>query len=150
MHDACVRWLDQLEMEAWLGLLQFHAALMAKLDDELVDAHGISLPDYEVLAFLSEAPNRSLRMTELAQRLRLSPSGLTRRLDGLVRAGYVRRESCPSDRRGTLAVLTDEGFAVLERAAPCHVASVRKHFIDRLSREQVEQLASALRTVAPE
>lgn len=142
-----VRWLDELEMEAWLGLLTTHSALMAALDSELRAAHGLSLPEYEVLTFLSDAPDRRLRMSELAQRLRLSPSGLTRRIDGMVRAGFVRRETCDDDRRGSFAVLTDAGLSVLQKSAPDHVSGVRRHFLDRLSRRQLEQLAGVLRAL---
>ena len=88
-----------------------------------------------------------MRMSELAVLLRLSPSGLTRRLDGLVRAGLVARETCPSDRRGTNAVLTEDGWALVQAAAPDHVAGVRRHLVDRLSRRQLQQLASTLRTL---
>ena len=139
------RWLDKVEMEAWLGLLTAHSSVMAALDADLQAMHALSLPDYEVLALLSEAPDRRMRMSELAPRLRLSPSGLTRRVDGLVRAGHVRRDVCEDDRRGSYAVLTDAGRRVLERAAPDHVDSVRRHFLDRLSRHQLEQLAAALK-----
>src|SRR5947207_3372572 len=109
MSDKRVQWLDELEMGTWLSLLGFHTRLMAALDAELLATHGLSLADYEVLAFLSEAPDRRLRMSDLAGRLRLSPSGLTRRLDGLVQAGHVEREACPSDRRSTYAALTNAG-----------------------------------------
>jgi DNA-binding MarR family transcriptional regulator len=123
-----VNWLTPSEMDAWMGFINTVEPLRAALDADL-QPHGLALGDYEVLAFLSEAPERSMRMTDLAQRLRLSPSGLTRRLDGLVRAGYVERRSCPSDRRVMYAGLTDDGFAFLQRIAPDHVASVRRHFI---------------------
>ena len=142
-----VQWLDELEMETWLGILGLSTMLMTKLDDELRSAHGLSMPDYEVLAYLSEAPCRRMRMSELAVQLRLSPSGLTRRLDGLVKSGLVAREACDSDRRGTNAVLTERGWAVVRKAAPDHVASVRRHLIDRLSRRQLQQLVSALRAL---
>ena len=89
--------------------------MLAALDGELQAEHGLSLGEYEVLVHLSEAPEHSLRMTDLAGRLRLSPSGITRRIDGLVRAGLVERRQCPSDRRGSNAVLTDEGLRRLTR-----------------------------------
>jgi DNA-binding MarR family transcriptional regulator len=149
IQPAGVQWLDELEMETWLSILGFSTRLMTKLDDELRAAHGLSLPDYEVLSYLSEAPGRRMRMSELAVHLRLSPSGLTRRLDGLVKAGLVARETCDSDRRGTNAVLTERGWELLQRAAPDHVASVRRHLVDRLSRRQLQQLVSALRALRP-
>src|SRR5690349_11615360 len=115
-------------------------SLMTTLDTELQAEHGLSLAEYEVLVGLSEAEDRAMRMNDLAALLHLSPSGLTRRLDALVRRGWVRRERCPSDRRGSLAVLTDEGFKRLEAAAPTHVRGVRQHFISRLSARQLANL----------
>jgi DNA-binding MarR family transcriptional regulator len=123
---------------------------MATLDAELQAEHGLSLADYEVLVGLSEVPERRMRMTDLAALLHLSPSGLTRRLDGLSKRNFVRRERCNSDRRGTYAVITDEGMAQLEAAAPTHVRGVREHFIDRLTPRQLANLGAALTVVAPE
>ncbi len=99
--------------------------------------------DYEVLVRLSERPERKLRMCDLAGELRLSPSGLTRRLDGLVRSGLVSRQPSAEDRRVMLAVLTDAGYTLLAEAAPHHVEGVRKHFIDRMTPAEVAALASA-------
>jgi DNA-binding MarR family transcriptional regulator len=109
----------------------------------------MSLADYEVLVALSETSERRLRMSDLAAILHLSPSGLTRRLDGLARRGWVRRERCPSDRRGTFAVLTDAGYTQLVAAAPTHVRGVREHLIDQLSARQLSNLAGALGGIAP-
>src|SRR5262245_43279788 len=117
---------------------------MAELENELEAAHGLSLGEYAVLVELSEVPEQRLRMSELAGHLHLSPSGLTRRLDLLVREGLVARETCPSDRRAVYAVLTPVGLERLETAAPDHVAGVRRHLIDRLGEEQLVQLAEAL------
>lgn len=142
-----MRWLDEVEMAAWRALVCAFSELTAALDGELQAEHGLSLADYEVLAHLSEAPDRRLRMTELAERLHLSPSGLTRRLDGLVGAGLVARDRCAADRRGSFAVLTDPGRRRLEAAAPTHVEGVRRHLVDRLSRGQLTELASALQAV---
>jgi DNA-binding MarR family transcriptional regulator len=120
---------------------------MARLDAELQAAHGMTLGDYGVLVALSEAPQRRLRMSDLAAVLHLSPSGLTRRLDGLAKRAWVRRERCPSDRRGAYAVLTDEGYRRLEEAAPTHVRGVREHFVGRLSERQLATLSNALELV---
>jgi DNA-binding MarR family transcriptional regulator len=136
-------WLDDEEMRAWRGLVEAYAGLQAALEAELVAGFGIDGGDYGVLVNLSEAPDHRLRMCDLAARLHLSPSGLTRRLDGLVKAGYVAREPSEHDRRVTLAVLTDAGRATLEAAAPVHVAGVRAHFVDNLSRTQLRQLGTA-------
>lgn len=138
------RWLDVTEQQAWRTLIEVHSRLVAQLDAELQAGHDISLPDYEVLVHLSEAPGGELRMAELAGRLLLSPSGLTRRLDGLVADGIVERKACPSDRRGSLAVLTPRGRALLEEAAPTHVEGVRRFVIEPLSREQLLDLSEAL------
>ena len=141
------RWLDEDEMRAWRRLMGVRFQLLGALDRELQAAHNMSLADYEVLIRVSEAGPEGLRMTELAEQLLLSPSGLTRRLDGLVRDGLVARRSCPSDRRGSYAVLTEYGRQRLEEAAPTHVDGVRRHFIDRLTRQQVLALADALSVV---
>jgi DNA-binding MarR family transcriptional regulator len=134
-------------MRAWRSLVGAHHDLMATLDAELVEQFGVSMSEYEVLVVLSEQDGRRLRMTDLAEWLNLSPSGLTRRLDTVVSRGWVAREKCPSDRRGTYAVLTDPGYGELQRIAPTHVASVRAHFIDRLTPEQLDALADALSEV---
>jgi DNA-binding MarR family transcriptional regulator len=121
---------------------------MARLDGELQASQGMSVSDYGVLVQLSEAEGGRMRMSELADRLLLSPSGLTRRLDGLVRSGLVDRARCPTDRRGAFAVLTEAGKSRLEEAAPDHVEQVRRHFIKRLSRQQLQTLVDVLNKVA--
>jgi DNA-binding MarR family transcriptional regulator len=137
-------WLDERELAAWRALIRTTTGLLATLDNELQAAHGLSLGDYEVLVHLSEAPDRALRMTDLAASLHLSPSGITRRIDGLVRDGLVERHRCPTDRRGSYAVLSEAGMARLVECAPTHVQGVRAHFIDRLSERQLTNLATAL------
>ncbi len=143
-------WLDDVEQHAWRSLLRAHARLIARLDAELQASQGMSVTDYGVLVELSEEEGGRMRMSELADRLLLSPSGLTRRLDGLVAAGLVERHRCPTDRRGAFAVLTPAGQARLQTAAPDHVEQVRRHFVDRLSRKQLEALADALDKVTVE
>jgi DNA-binding MarR family transcriptional regulator len=142
-----VDWLDEEEMRAWRGMVEVVADVQASLEAELHEGFAINEGDYAVLVNLSEAPDRRLRMCDLALLLHLSPSGLTRRLDGLVREGLVSRESSAHDRRVTLAVLTDAGFAKLEAAAPVHVDGVRRHFIGNLSRTQIRQLGVAFDAV---
>jgi DNA-binding MarR family transcriptional regulator len=141
------RWLTPPEMRAWKALLDVTTGVLATLDGELQREHGLSLGEYEVLVHLSETPGHSLRMTDLAERLKLSPSGITRRIDGLVREGLVERRQCPSDRRGSNAVLTEKGLSQLNEAAPTHVRGVRSHFVDQLSERQLANLASALSAV---
>ena len=140
-------WLDDAEMRAWRGLVEVSTAVSAELNAELDDEFGLGERDYAVLVQLSEAPGRRLRMCDLAERLHLSPSGLTRRLDGLVRDGLVTREPSPDDRRVSLAVLTEDGFARLEEAAPAHVDGVRRHLLDHLTRQQIRQLGAAFESV---
>jgi len=140
-------WLSEPEMRSWRALIDVTTGVLATLDNELRAEHGLSLGEYEVLARVSEAPDHSMRMTDLAGGLRLSPSGITRRIDGLVRAGLVERQQCPSDRRGSNAVLTKEGMRRLRAAAPVHVRGVREHFIDQLSAQQLADLAAALSSV---
>lgn len=134
-------------MRCWRALISVTTGVLGALDGELQSEHGLSLGEYEVLVHLSEEPERSLRMTDLAGRLHLSPSGITRRIDGLERAGLVERQQCPSDRRGSNAVLTAEGVRRLAAAAPTHVRGVRAHFIDQLSDREIADLASALSSV---
>lgn len=134
-------------MRAWRAFIETAITLLATLDNELQAAHGLSAGDYEVLVNLSEAPEHSMRMADLAGRLHLSPSGITRRIDGLVRAGLVERQRCENDRRGSYAVLTKVGMQTMRRAAPTHVRGVREHFIDKLGEDQLEALADALSKV---
>jgi DNA-binding MarR family transcriptional regulator len=141
------RWLDDRQQGVWRRLIGTHARLLARLDQELQAAEGLSLGDFEVLVVLSEAPQRALRMADLATGVALSPSGLTRRIDGLVRAGLVRREACPSDRRGSFAVLTPYGRARLEQAAVTHVEGARRYVIDALGDVGVTRLGGVLETI---
>ena len=147
MAEPRTRWLSDSEMRAWRTLIGTTTGLLATLDNELQGEHGLTLGEYEVLVHLSEAPEHALRMTELASRLHLSPSGITRRIDRLVKQGVVHRQQCPSDRRGSYAVLTDVGMKRLREAAPTHVRGVREHFVDRLSDRQLANLSSALSAV---
>ena len=139
-------WLSEREMRAWRNYVETTGALTAALEADLAP-HHLSSGDYEVLVTLSETPGRKLRMCDLARQLRLSPSGLTRRLDGLTKAGYVRREQSDSDRRAMLAVLTKEGTQAMRRAAPDHVASVRRHFLQHLTERQIDQMGDIFTTV---
>ncbi len=139
-------WLTTEEMTAWRTYIETYGDLIAAIERDLAE-HDLTLGDYQVFVYLSEAPNRSMRMCDLADLLQLSPSGLTRRLDGLVKAGFVTREPSTDDRRVMLATLTPSGFAALEDAAPDHVASVRRHIFDHLDRDQVDALASIFQSI---
>lgn len=142
------RWLDAEEMRVWRSLLQASARLLDRLDDELLAAHEVSLPDYEVLVHLSEAPQRRRRMSELADRALMSRSRLTYRINRLEAAGLVVREACEDDRRGWFAVLTPVGQKLLEKAAPAHVAGVRRHLLDHIDRGELAPVADVLGRVA--
>lgn len=133
-------------MKAWRSYVDTINDLQHVLEAD-VAPFGLTMGDYEVLARLSEPADRQMRMCDLANQLQLSPSGLTRRLDGLVKHGLVNRHPSASDRRVMLAVLTDDGLAVLERAAPSHVTGVRRHFIDLFSATEIRALGTAFTKV---
>jgi DNA-binding MarR family transcriptional regulator len=134
------RWLDREDQRTWRTFMLATRLLFEQFDREL--QRGASMPSayYEVLVRLSEAPGRRLRMSALADRSQASRSRLSHTIARLEAAGWVERETCPSDRRGTFAVLTQAGFAALEAAAPVHVESVRTHLFDQLDRRQLEEL----------
>ncbi|NYJ06668.1 MarR family winged helix-turn-helix transcriptional regulator [Petropleomorpha daqingensis] len=131
------RWLDAEEQKAWRAWLFSSMLLQDRLDRELTHETGISHAYYEILVALSEAPERMLRMSQLADRCLSSRSRLSHAVSRLEERGWVRRQTCEGDGRGLLAVLTDEGFAALEAAAPVHVEGVRTHLFDQLSPAQV-------------
>ena len=134
------RWLDAEEQHAWRAWLYSAQLLMDRLDRELTHRTGISHAYYEVLVALSEAPERRMRMSELADRCLSSRSRLSHAVSRLEERGWVRRQVCADDGRGQLAVLTDEGFAALEAAAPIHVEGVRTHLFDQLDSAQVANM----------
>ncbi len=142
--------LSSAELSTWRTFLRAHATVTRQLEAELIAEHELPLPSYDVLVQLSEAPERRLRMTELATRVLLSRSGLTRLADRLERDGLIRRAACPSDARGTLAVLTDAGLARLEQAWPTHRRGVAEHVTGRLSPDEVVQLGALLGKLVPD
>ena len=121
------------ELAAWRGLLETHAGVTRALDEEMRTEHGLSVPSYELLMFLADAPDHRLRMSEIADRVLLSRSGLTRLVDRLVQLGYVTRCSVETDGRGAYAELTDAGLAKFRSAARTHRDGIRRHFLDRLT-----------------
>jgi len=129
------RWLDEDEQRTWRSFLATSELLYAALDRQLQRDAGITHASYIVLAMLSEAPDRALRMSDLAVRANSSPSRLSHAVARLEERGWVRREPAP-----TVAVLTDAGMDMLVRTAPGHVTAVREHLFDRLSAEQVREL----------
>jgi DNA-binding MarR family transcriptional regulator len=134
------RWLDEDEEATWLRWVFTTKLLWEELERDLQRDAGIPFGYYEILVWLSGAPERRLRMNELADATQSSRSRLSHAIARLEAEGWVRRERCPEDRRGAHAVLTDEGFAALAAAAPAHVESVRTHLLDQLSPEQQRQL----------
>ncbi|MGW1173867.1 MarR family winged helix-turn-helix transcriptional regulator [Kitasatospora sp. NPDC002543] len=142
------RWLDPDEAAAWRGFVVASNLLNRRLERQLKEDSGLSHQQYEILVHLSAAPGHSLRMTELADKLVTSKSGLTYQVTQLERTGLVARRSCPSDIRGVFAELTDQGREALRQAAPGHVALVRELLIDVLTREQLAVLAEGLGAVS--
>lgn len=137
---AKTRWLTASEQRAWRAYLEATTLLFDALDRQLQRDSTMPHAYYEILVRLSEAPGRSMRMSELADATRSSRSRLSHAVARLEERGWLQRVECPTDKRGQIAVLTDVGFAALEEAAPGHVAAVRRHLIDRLTRQQVAQL----------
>jgi DNA-binding MarR family transcriptional regulator len=148
MMVVMTRWLDPDEQRTWRAFLTASRALMDTLDRELQRDAGMPHAYYELLVRLSEAPERRLRMSELAEASGSSRSRLSHAVARLEASGWVRREDCPTDRRGQVAHLTDEGFAALAAAAPGHVEGVRRHLFDALSPAQIEQLRGISETLA--
>ena len=145
---AQTRWLTNDEQRTWRAFLEATRRLDEQLDRELQHEAGMPLSYYIILVMLSEAPGRTLRMSDLAKRTWSSRSRLSHAVDRLEEKGWVERISCPSDKRGAFALLTDAGFAVLEAAAPGHVEGVRRHLFDQLTPSQVEALGTISQKVA--
>jgi DNA-binding MarR family transcriptional regulator len=135
---------ESIEVRAFVNFLRAHAAVTRELDRELVTDHGLTINDYEVLLHLSRAPNRMMRRVDLAKRVVLTPSGITRLLHGLQRAGLVCKESCDSDARVVYAKLTDDGVKRLAAASAMHLESIRELFCERFEPEELVVLASLL------
>ena len=136
------RWLTDSEMSAWLGYRRMRLLLDLQLGRELAGEHGLSEPDYDVLSNLSDHGDSGMRLSDLAAYMRWSKSRLSHHITRMQQRGLVDRQECADDGRGSLLVLTDQGRRTLTAAAPDHVASVRKHFIDLLSPEEIETLAA--------
>ena len=134
------RWLNPAEMKAWRRYIIASRRLLEAPDNDLED-HDLSMADYEILAQLSDAPERKMRMSELAEIALLSRSRLSHRMKVMEKAGWVKREACPSDKRGYFAVMTAKGWKAIVAAAPDHVESVRTRFVDHLSKTDQESLA---------
>jgi DNA-binding MarR family transcriptional regulator len=142
--------LDASEVRAFVSFLRAHAAVTRRLDRELVAEHGLTINDYEVLLRLARAPERMMRRVDLAQQVLLTPSGITRLLDGLQRCGFVEKAACDSDARVVYAKLTEEGAEKLEQASESHFASIRATFCERMSSKELDTLRELLGRLDPD
>lgn len=136
-------WLSEQQQRYWRAWLAAGTLLADRLNRDLVAATGLTMADYEILVRLSDSPDRCIRMSDLAQITLSSRSRLTHQIDRMERAGLVRREACPEDKRGQNCVMTDRGWKTLVAAAPDHVASVREHLVDVLSDAEFAALGRA-------
>jgi DNA-binding MarR family transcriptional regulator len=139
--------LDELQFRAWRAFLYAYAVVVPTLDRELINAQGISFNQFEVLVWLRRAGADGLRMSDLASRVVLSPSGVTRAVDQLERRGLVERCVFEGDKRGYLATLTPEGKTFLRKATTFHLQGLRKHFLNHLNRTELKQMADALEAI---
>jgi DNA-binding MarR family transcriptional regulator len=137
------------ELAAWRGFLRVHSALARELDAELVSEHGLQLSSYEVLLTVADAPGERMRMSEIADSVLLSRSGVTRLVDRLERDGLVERIPCEDDARGQYAVLTPRGRATFDAARATHLAGVRRRFLGLLEPEQLERMAGLWERLVP-
>jgi DNA-binding MarR family transcriptional regulator len=136
--------LSTTPVQAFIRLLQGHAAATRVLSADLVTEHGLTINDYEALLRLSRAPDYGMKRVELAKSLLLTPSGVTRLLDGLERAGYVEKGSCDTDARITYAVLTEAGRDKLREASTSHIAQIRAFFEQRFDADELATLVELL------
>ena len=141
--------LSERELQAWRGMLRVHSALTKALDAQLEVAHGLPLSSYEVLLFLADAPGQKMRMSELAESILLSRSGLTRLVDRLERDGLIARQTCAQDARGSYAKLTPAGAQKLAAARDTHLAGVRALFLEHLGEEEMELLGELWARILP-
>lgn len=145
---SAARWLTDEEQSVWRAYLHATTLLEDHLDRQLQRDAGMPHTYYGLLVQLSQAPRRRMRMTELARNAKITRSRLSHAVARLEKNGWVRREECPSDKRGQNAVLTEEGYAMLSRSAPGHVDAVRQALFDRLTPEQVRSLGDIMRVLA--
>jgi DNA-binding MarR family transcriptional regulator len=148
MAVTTTRMLTERELRAWRSFLRAHARVTRALEAELVAEHNLSLAEYDVLVHLAQAPDRRLRMTDLAARVLISRSGLTRLVDRMERGGLVERVSCDSDARGTFAALTEAGYQRLRSTAGTHLRGVREHVTGQFDGEELDRLFELLSRLA--
>jgi DNA-binding MarR family transcriptional regulator len=146
--NSATRELGEDELPAWRGFLRTHAHLTRELDADLRETHSLSLSAYDVLVQLSSASNHMMRMSDLAESVVLTPSGLTRLVDRLCREGLVEREECSDDARGSFAVLTELGARRFAEARPTHLDGVRRLFLSQFSPQELRRMGEAWERVA--
>jgi DNA-binding MarR family transcriptional regulator len=139
--------LDEAEFRAWIGYRRMRLLLDAQVARDLMHSSGLSMPDYDVLSTLADAPDHRQRLTALAARMLWSKSRLSRHISRMEARGLVVREEDPADARRADVVLTEEGRRAIVEAAPAHVESVRKHFIDLLTEDQLRLFGDLAETV---
>ncbi len=142
------KWLSKDQQVHWRSWITASSLLPELLSRELQEEFGLTITDYEILVRLSEAPNKQMRMSELAQKTLLSRSRLSHQIDRLEDRGLVNRRSCEQDRRGQNCIMTNKGWDTLVAAAPIHVSGVRKQFVDQLTEAEYEALGQVLAKVA--
>ena len=135
-------------LETFAEFLKAHAIVVRQLNQELVNEHGLTINDYEVLLRLSRADDRMMRRVDLAEQVLLSPSGITRLLEGLERAGYVEKKACKSDARVSYAHLTDAGYEKLRECSRTHVAGIQRLFLDHFDADEQERLTELFARVS--
>ena len=138
------RGVDEEELEAWRRFLRAHASITRRLDADLTCSHRLTLSQYEVLLHLNRASGRQMRMSEIADNVLLTRSGISRLINSLVEAGLVERVSCSADARGAYACLTRAGAAKLHEAARTHLEGVRELYLGHFSKNELRQLGDLL------
>jgi DNA-binding MarR family transcriptional regulator len=139
--------LSASELRTWQALLHAYHDVVRTLDREMQDEHDLTLAEYDVLLRLTSAPDKALRMSDLAQRVLMSPSGITRLVDRLTKRGFVERQEDPDDGRVAMAHLTQAGVQHLRTAAKTHLRGIREHFTGRLTETQLRQIADGLEMI---
>ncbi|MEU6659650.1 MarR family transcriptional regulator [Streptomyces sp. NPDC046821] len=145
--ETATRWLTDEEQCAWRTHVEVNRMLTYQLEKDL-QPFGLTMNDYDILVYLSESDDHRMRMSDLATATLQSKSRLSHQITRMENAGLVRRENCVSDRRGLFTVLTEHGMETMRKVAPHHVASVRRHFVDLISAEQLDALHKALNPIA--
>jgi DNA-binding MarR family transcriptional regulator len=148
MAPSQTRWLSSEQQAAWRAYIVGTTLLMDTLDRELRQAHGLSLGEYEVLVRLSESPNRTLRMAQIAESMRHSRSRVTHTVTRMEKAGLITRCAAAGDGRGVEARMTEKGWDLLVKAAPTHVNGVRTHFVDQATEDQFDALGAVMNAVS--